>query len=320
MSKGVLSVCSSPLDKETIGCLTEGSSLWVVSSSGSRSLVGSLTDDLPLLCCVAHNVGNGLMLVAGAGLSPTDLVCGLVATKDSAKKVDEGEEPTKRHRKADLSVSSCMLRVSDRGAINAVALHAQDQNNHADLCMLWAFLGCQNGDVVRLSLRVSASAISVVGSEEIVHSHRMDVRSIAVNGSSGRLLSCSDDGTLQVSMLLGRGSPLIAPLLVSREAELLSCCFLGEDSVVAGARDRRIVVVELGLDGVRKKKEATWLSVDAPHVPRWIGLVPGTKQVMFSGGDGVLVQSNDNKWLKCETMTMELMSGFQCVCNNFSKI
>ena len=287
------SACS--LDQESIGCSIEGSKLWVFSES-FRVLVGALPDDLPLLSC--HMIGSDRAVVAGAGLCPTEVLLGVIVPSSLPSLSSSlAAEPSKRLRRTDWAVRSHILRVSDRGGLTAVALHAQ---NEGEMHLLWLFLGCQNGDVVRISLLDKDSAISVVGSEEVVHSHRMDVRGLSLH--SGRILSCSDDGTVLLSLLLARSSPLIEPLLVSRDSELLACVLLSESTALVGTRDRRVIAIEFGLEGFRKKKDPSWQVFDVPHVPKSVSVIPGTNQIMFTCGAGeaetAYAQSSNGDWEK----------------------
>jgi hypothetical protein len=120
-------------------------------------------------------------------------------------------------------------------------------------------------------------------------------------------------------LLQSRGSSLIEPLLLSKEAELVSCCFTGDDSAAIGTRDRRVICLNFGLDGVRKKKDASWQSCDVPHVAKWAGYIAGSKKIVFSSGDQVFVQCDDVKtWKESGNVSFELLQAFSCAASSFN--
>jgi hypothetical protein len=252
-----------------VGCFTQGSRLWVCADKTVREPLSTfLPDDLPLLCCDVR-VADGMAFAVGGGLCPSQLVCGVLLAEGSE---DGAEEATKRQRtEQEVRVTSIALSVSDRGCVNAVAVHMGDGKARSGQWSVALFLGCQSGDVVRLSLLVTAAGgVTTVGGETVVSTHRMDVRGLALSPGA-RLCSCGDDGVLQVAHVAGGTLPLIEPLQLTRGAELLCVAWIDEDTVVVGTRDRRLVRVDLGLDGQRRKRDPTWTAATLPIVARSVG-------------------------------------------------
>ncbi len=305
----VASVASASLDKATVGCFLQGSKLWVSAGPTLRvPIKNCLPDELPLLCCDVRACGDMAVAVAG-GLCATELVVAVLTVPEGAPEAAESSKRLRTDLEDSVAVTGHTVRVSDRGGINAVAIHAPDPSkNHQ--WPLAVFLGCQNGDVVRLSLLVSSTSMTIVGSESVVHSHKMDVRGIAVS-PHGRLCSVGDDGMLQLAHIQGGQLALIDPVLVSRGAELLCCCFVDENTALVGKRDRQLLRVDFGLDGTRKKRDASWTTMSVPHVPRHVGRGP-----VFSDGQSLYCASEDGQsWraIEREAMTLEHARAFQSV-------
>ena len=101
---------------------------------------------------------------------------------------------------------------------------------------------------------------------------------------------------------------LLEPLALRRGAELLSCCFADEGTVLVGTRDRQLLRVDLGLDGPRKKREPAWSAAIVPQVPRFVG-----RGNVFGNGRQVFRQLENGEWEATEPATLEHARAFQSV-------
>lgn len=232
-----------------------------------------LQDDLPLLSChMLMKAGDAFGVAVGVGLCPGEVLLATVLPPAAATTVADpiGAEPVKRAKlDHELTVYSHRLAlVGNHGCYNAVLLHEVEHEAKKSERLLSLLLGCQNGNLVRVSLSVGAERVQTVGSPQVLHSHRMDIRGLSVH--EHMVCSCSDDGTLLLSSLLG--SQTRDPIVVSEE-EVLCCVFSGPHVVYAATRDRKVVRIHLGTEN--KRQAEVKLEVrPCGQVVRFIGAAP----------------------------------------------
>lgn len=254
-------------DVVAMGCEVQSESRFEAVFVGANSSVRVPIkhDSQDLQCCASASDGSATLAVFAAGLSSAEVtyaVC--VRSKVTSQTTLEGRV---------LSVGG------SRGGVNCMTATS-----------LWPptlFVGCQNGDVLRISLAVSKEGtLSIVGSVLRLYTHRMDVRGLALAGNAW-LCSVSDDGTAVVHSVASAGESTATPIIDS-SCELLCCAFQGE-RVLVGSREWKLLSAECWqLAGssernVKKAKKATaeagsttviWI---VPHVPRVIWTLPGGK-------------------------------------------
>lgn len=164
--------------------------------------------------------------------------------------VDQQQHPWSASRAVFATFASAhsVTIAGGRGAVNAVAAQLLSVAN--DSMVVSAWLGFQNGDVVRVSLQVNVArtpTVVLVGSSDlIVHRHTMDVRGLAL--SDELICSASDDGTLLRSSVAATSSAASnsrTPVAVAPQCELLACRFVSATRVVVAARNRRTYVVDV---------------------------------------------------------------------------
>jgi hypothetical protein len=243
-------------------------SVFVVGTDGAQPTLTMTTlqaphrDDSPLLCCDYVPLGRTAALAVAGGLSSAKLVVGLLCPPPDEEPVGGQEEVQKRRRVEALpswavspaALSSCVTTHEvviggNRGAINAVACE-RPPGGSSELWMVSAWLGFQNGDVIRVSLRVTAgkgpgSVVIVGGTDAVVHRHSMDVRSLSLGDKY--VCSASDDGTLLLSSVVASGSSAADQQNAIKvcDSELLCCRFLDAGRVAVAVRERRLLVVDV---------------------------------------------------------------------------
>jgi hypothetical protein len=271
---------------------------------------GRLQDDLPLLCCDLIETEE-LAVCCGGGLAPELLVGVVKKAREEEKRDDAGETLKKLKKRSETAeIFSVSIPLVSRGAVTAVLLRADAEPLLQRPWALSVYLGCQNGSVVRMSLLVAGEKVQVVGNEEVLHSHRMDVRGLAIRGPW--LSSVSDDGTVRFASLVGKSN--LEPILISRELELLSCCFVRDNVVWIGTRDHTVLELEYPLVGEsnkkKKKEEAVWKTWQVPRLARWIGCWMN-RPVVSWGGAECLGLDEQGQWQQLSLNQAELQQTFK---------
>ena len=291
----MLSVSKHPLG---LGCFTKGSRLTVFSSSGEQVAVKpELPDDLPLLCCdFAFDRDIGLA-VAG-GLCASEIICAIVrppATLGEPGDELEAAEPTKKIR-IDSSIcvqGSVITSAGNRGGVNALLLVPMPAQGSENQLQFGLYVGHQNGDVVRYSVHVQSekNLVTIVGTELLLWSHRMDVRSLCRHESF--LCSCSDDGSIIFGSLTAKLE--VEPIQLCLDAELLSCAFSGPNLLLCAARNHSLFLVDCALAGRKMKKKMLWKAIDLPRLTKHIGVSPDGSPTIQIGENEFFVWNAENQ-------------------------
>ena len=296
--------------RDGFGCVTHGSGLSVFRAGGRVALRGRLPDDLPVLAC--HAVfDRGVGVALAGGLCAAELLCAVTvagATRDGP--APEAAEPAKKARRdSSLQIfEERLVSAGNRGGVNSILLVPTGQPEECTL-QLAAFLGYQNGDVVRISLLVGRDKIVLVGSEQLLWSHRMDVRWIARH--EDHLCSCSDDGCLIFGSLSAKSSR--EPVQLCTDAELLSCVFHGPNLIYVSARNHSIYAVDCNL-AARKQKDMTWTRLDVPRLARSVGVSPdGAVAFGTNEKESFVFHPEDKSWRPVQLNLSDVASAFSSI-------
>ena len=226
--------------------------------------------ELPLLCSATAS-SKDMIIVCGGGLHSTEILFGVFHCPGTA---DAGLKRQKTSSVEDYfgdRLKPAKVCIPDKGGVNCMTISVLSDKTFA------LFYGCQNGDLMRMSLVIRDDlTVHVVNAASVVHSHKMDVRDISFR--QNWICSCSDDGSVILSSLAG--SVTMDPIFVSN-VELLCCDFVSDDAqkLILGSKDRKIVKLDLGNEK-KKVKEPIWTAKPIRHVPR--NLICKGEDILYS--------------------------------------
>ena len=273
-------------------------------------LANRLPDHLPLVACHAL-FDRGVGVALAGGLCASELLCAVAVPRSPPPDaVPPAAEPAKKARiDSTLQIfEKRLVSAGNRGGVNSILLVPTGQPGEGSL-QLAAYLGYQNGDVVRISLLVGRDKIDVVGSEQLMWSHRMDVRWIARHEE--HLCSCSDDGCLIFGSLSAKSTR--EPVQLCTDAELLSCAFQGPNLMYVSARNHSIYAVDCHL-AARKQKDMTWTRMDVPRLARSIGVSPdGSVAFGTSEKESFVFHQEDKSWRPVQLSLSDIASAFSSI-------